>query len=156
MHECKAEIERFLNKIVVKYGTRLGTGVSSKRGFKEMGRMLQWSLFEGGEVERLREKLMRANAMMQLIYSQAQGLVLLLFCWTSFANNGRAAAEQDSNIISDKLEALSELEAVARENLDKHLGEIQDNMARQNEVLENHTTMLKGISSDMRIVMTAV
>lgn len=156
MHECKAEIERFFDKIVVKYGRRLGTGASSKRGFKEMGRMLQWSVFEGGEAERLREKLRRANAVIQLIYSQAQGLVLLLFCGTSLADNGRAAAEQDANIISDKLEALSELEAVAKENLNKHIGEIQDNMARQNEVQENHTTMLKEISSDMRIVMTAV
>ena len=73
MHECKTEIERFLDKIVLKYGRRLGNGASSKRGFKEMGRMLQWSAFEGVEVEQLREKLGRANAMIQLIYSQAQG-----------------------------------------------------------------------------------
>jgi hypothetical protein len=156
VHECKAEIERFLNKILVKYGRRLGTGASSKRGFKEMGRMLQWSVFDGGEVEGLREKLRRANAIIQLIYSQAQGLVLLVFCGTSLTDNGRAAAEQDANIISDKLKALSELEAVAKEHLNKHIGEIQDNMARQNEVLENHTTMLKEMSSDMRVVMTAV
>jgi hypothetical protein len=148
VHECKAEIEGFLDKIVLKYGRRLGTGAASKRGFKEMGRMLQWSVFEGGEVERLREKLGRANAMIQLIYSQAQG--------SSFADNGRAAAEQDAKIISDKLEALSELEAVAKENLNKHIGEIQDSIERQNGVLENHTTMLKEISSDMRSVMTAV
>ena len=156
MHECKAEIERFLDKIVVKYGRRLGTGASSKRGFKEMGRMLQWSVFEGGEVERLREKLGRATAMIQLFYSQAQGLVLLLFYGTSLAENCRAAAEQDAKIISDKLEALSELEAVAKENLNKHIGEIQYSMARQNGVLENHTTMLKEISSDMQSVITAV
>ena len=59
-------------------------------------------------------------------------------------------------MISDKLEALSELEAVAKENLNKHISEIQDSMERQNGVLENHTTMLKEISSDMRSVMTAV
>jgi hypothetical protein len=81
---------------------------------------------------------------------------IVALCGTSLADNFRAAAEQDANMISDKLEALSELEAVAKENLNKHISEIQDNMARQNEVLENHTTMLKGISSDMRIVMTAV
>ena len=81
---------------------------------------------------------------------------MLLFCGTSLAENGSAAAEQDANIISDKLEALSELEAVAKENLNKHMGEIQDSIERQNGVLENHTTMLKEISSDMRSVMTAV
>jgi hypothetical protein len=81
---------------------------------------------------------------------------LLLFCGASFADNGRDAAEQDAKIILDKLEALSELEAVAKENLNKHIGEIQDSVERQNGVLENHTTMLKEISSDMRSVMTAV
>jgi hypothetical protein len=156
VHECEAEIEGFLDKIILKYGRRLGAGAASKRGFKEMGKMLQWNVFEGGEVERLREKLGRVNAMIQLIYSQAQGWVFLLFCGTSFADNGRAAAEQDAKIISDKLEALSELEAVAKENLNRHIVEIQKSMARQNGVLENHTTMLKEISSDMRSVMTAV
>ena len=68
---------------------------------------------------------------------------MLLFCRTSLADNGRAAAEQDAKIISDKLEALSELEAMAKENLNIHIGEIQDSMARQNVVLESHTTILK-------------
>ena len=74
----------------------------------------------------------------------------------SLANNGRAAAEQDAKIISDKLEALSELEAVAEENLNIHISEIQGSIARQNVVLESHTTILKEISSDMRSVRTAV
>ena len=81
---------------------------------------------------------------------------IVALCGTSLADNFRAAAEQDANMISDKLEALSELEAVAKENLNKHMGEIQDSIERQNGVLENHTTMLKEISSDMRSVRTAV
>ncbi|KAF4631717.1 hypothetical protein G7Y89_g6414 [Cudoniella acicularis] len=141
VHECKAEIEGFLDKIVLQYGRRLGAGaIASKRGFKEMGRMLQWSVFKGAEVGRLREKLMEANAMIQLVYSQAQG----------------AAAEEDAKIISDKLKALSELEAVANENLNKHIVEIQERIEGQNRVLESHTTILKEVSSDVQSVMTAV
>ncbi len=74
----------------------------------------------------------------------------------SLAHNDRAAAEQDAKIILDKLEALSELEVVAEENLNIHITEIQGSIARQNVVLESHTTILKEISSDMRSVRTAV
>lgn len=68
MNECRDVIEGFLEKIVVRYG-RLGT---KKRGFKEMGRALQWHMFEMGEVGRLREKLERANVMVQIVLMQAQ------------------------------------------------------------------------------------
>jgi len=65
-------IEGFLDKILVKHG-RLGNG---KRGFKEMGRMLQWHIFEESSVAKLRERIGRANGMVQLVLIQAQGCVL--------------------------------------------------------------------------------
>ena len=79
VHECKAEIDAFLDKIILKYGRRLGGGVEDnsrrRKGLKEIGKMLQWSMFERGEVARLKEKVERANMMIQLAYSEAQGCV---------------------------------------------------------------------------------
>jgi hypothetical protein len=72
INECKDVIEGFLEKIVKRYGRRLGGGSAGKKSFKEMGRMLQWHIFEADAVAKLREKVGRANGMVQLVLMQAQ------------------------------------------------------------------------------------
>jgi len=72
INECKEVIEGFLEKIVRRYGRRLGGGDASKKGFKEMGRMLQWHIFEADAVAKLREKVGRASGILQLVLIQAQ------------------------------------------------------------------------------------
>jgi hypothetical protein len=60
---------------VRRYGRRLGGevgGSTNKKGFKEMGRMLQWHIFEADGVAKLREKVGRANGIVQLVLTQAQ------------------------------------------------------------------------------------
>ena len=71
--ECRTEIEHFLDGTLSNYARQLRAGVAKAKWFKEVGKKLQWSMLEAGEVARLRERLGRANAMIQLVYTQAQG-----------------------------------------------------------------------------------
>jgi Mg2+ and Co2+ transporter CorA len=69
---------------------------------------------------------------------------------------GSAAAEQDRTVISEKLAALSELEAAVKEDLNRHIVEMRESIEKQNEVLGSHTVMLEKVSNDMQDVVGAV
>jgi len=59
-------------------------------------------------------------------------------------------------VISTKLDALSELEALAKADLNRHIVEMRESIEKQNAVLGNHTVMLEKVSSDMHGVVAAV
>lgn len=59
-------------------------------------------------------------------------------------------------MISTKLDALSELEALAKADLNRHIVEMRESIEKQNAVLGNHTVMLEKVSSDMHGVVAAV
>jgi hypothetical protein len=153
--ECKTEIDNFLGRILSRYGRQLGAEVAKAKWYTEIGRKLQWSMLEAGEVGRLREKLGRANMMIQLVYSQAQGFVLacVVASWTDCC---RAAAEQDSKVVSEKLQILSELETEAKENLKNYIVEVQKKIEEQNRALENQNMMIEEMTTCVQGIMTTV
>ncbi|TVY59716.1 hypothetical protein LSUE1_G008187 [Lachnellula suecica] len=67
-----------------------------------------------------------------------------------------AAAEHDAKVVSEKLEALSALETVAKESLNRRLTQIQESIEGQNQVFTIHTVMLEKVSSDIEGVAAAV
>jgi len=54
------------------------------------------------------------------------------------------------------MQTLADLELAAKENLLKHIVELQGSAARQEEILENHTVVLKDVSTDLRSVVATL
>jgi Mg2+ and Co2+ transporter CorA len=59
-------------------------------------------------------------------------------------------------VISEKLAALSELEAAVKEDLNRHIIKMRESIEKQNEVLGSHTVMLEKVSNDMQGIVGAV
>jgi hypothetical protein len=72
VHECRGEIKTFLDTIISSYGRSLG-GDRSKHKLKDMGKMLQWHILEGGAVAKLQGKLDNSYDIISLAYMFTQG-----------------------------------------------------------------------------------
>jgi hypothetical protein len=63
----------FLDTIISKYGGSLAHSDRSRHKLKDMGKMLQWHIFESSAVAKLRGKLDNGHNMISLAYICAQG-----------------------------------------------------------------------------------
>jgi len=75
--DCQSDITTFLENITSKYGKSLAHSAGSRRSFKDMGKMLQWHMFEGGSVTALQKKLDTSHDLIMVAYISARGFEVL-------------------------------------------------------------------------------
>jgi hypothetical protein len=63
----------FLDTIISRYGGSLAHGGRSRHKLKDVGKMLQWHIFESGAVAKLQGKLDNSQSIISLAYMCAQG-----------------------------------------------------------------------------------
>ncbi|KAH8587904.1 hypothetical protein B0O99DRAFT_601275 [Bisporella sp. PMI_857] len=133
VRECREGITMFLDTIISRYGRSLAHGNGSRRKLKDIGKMLQWNIFESGAVARLQGKLDNSHGMISLAYMCAQG----------------AAKEKDQALICEKLDFVKIKQAEIEQELDQRLEGIRNELARQ-------ASMLEGLTEEFKRVLSAI
>ena len=126
--DVKREIDLFLDKIISKYGKRLAS--ASKRNPMDVGRMLQWGIFERDHIERLQNKLHKGKNIVLLVQSQAS----------------MVQEERNRDVVFEKMSALTDAEEAAAAKLDKRLEDLEEKADKQLEKLDQIVDCLGDVS----------
>ena len=73
IRDSQGELSAFLDTIIKKYGKSLSHTERSRRNLRDIGKMIQWHLFEGDTIKRLKDKLCTSNITITLVQMNAQG-----------------------------------------------------------------------------------
>jgi hypothetical protein len=71
IRDSQGEISSFLDTIINKYAKSLSHTERSRRSYRNIGKMIQWHLFEADTIKRLKDKLCTSNTTITLVQMNA-------------------------------------------------------------------------------------
>ncbi|KAI1263575.1 hypothetical protein F5Y18DRAFT_122145 [Xylariaceae sp. FL1019] len=124
--DSRADIEKFLEKAVRKYGKRILRPKGSRNSPWDIVRMIQWDLCESEKIDKLRLKLSRRQEIVQMVKLEAN----------------RIAEEQNLSALRESITALAEVEAQAEANLAERFAKLMEELEEQATTLSRIETVV--------------